>query len=210
MNHSLKISIATLTITSVAVACGAKTLYNTDTAAAGSVELTAADSQSKLVDLGSDVGDVAQELTADCNGNLYDPNQEICCNGVISRRTSGTNDEACCGKFSYSPRSFLCCNGAVATKQFGDACCGQHTYDPDSTLCCDGMMISKWPENRACCGQHTYDTNHELCCDGFTLIRGDNNACCGPVPYDANSKLCCGNMVWEKGVSTRCCGNVPC
>lgn len=68
-----------------------------------------------------------------CNGKRFNTRADICCDGVIRSKVSGTY---CCGNKNFNPRSNVCCGGVINDVVIGRFCCGTKNFGRNYQ-CCD-------------------------------------------------------------------------
>lgn len=135
----------------------------------------------------------------------YDPDHEICCNGVHTR---SSEDMECCGGTLINTKKELCCNDNTLQRKEYFRCCGQTTYDVREHLCCNGFPRKNLP-NSACCGDNVYNNKSQVCCFQqlvFDQTKGDS--CCRQSVYNSSTSTCCEGVVQPKhGGEVKCCKN---
>ncbi|KAJ8044364.1 Galaxin [Holothuria leucospilota] len=151
-----------------------------------------------------------------CNGQIYNKEEEICCNG-IELHSKSEGDDTCCGNIPYNSNMSSCCEGEV--KEGIGECCGNDIYIPNKDLCCqtiEGSVVHT-PESHdflsravQCCGTETYRPADQLCCNMVVHTKHSPSLkCCGSSTYDENKQICCQGRVSSRGTATACCGSDP-
>ena len=107
-------------------------------------------------------------VTNDNLHQLYDKNDETCCNGQIIN----TSNQGCCNGNPYDLTTHSCC-GNIYLYQLNSnyQCCNGNLFDPtppNNQICCDGEVISN-PNDptspRGCCNDKPYNKNEFDCCE---------------------------------------------
>ncbi|GAB6022117.1 hypothetical protein CHUAL_006260 [Chamberlinius hualienensis] len=172
---------------------------------------------------------MAIQLPSITGWELYDASSEMCCDGKLFNKSSGSD---CCHGQSYNSSEQLCCQEGhqhrlvpfpaldVRVKDVKNTellnCCGERVMDSRTHLCCNGNITSKVFKNSGCCGPKVFDLDRFICCgNGFLFRRSANMAtkgrisqCCGNQGYDPKKFLCCDGKLHRSWSSTTaaCCG----
>lgn len=127
-----------------------------------------------------------------CNGVLYDPETQYCCDGTVV-------EGECCAS-GGCPEGFECCNGGCCAEGLcsNDGCC--------AFLACGGVC-SQGPEF-GCCNGDLYELDFAICCNN-TIAPKAGKVCCDNALYDGN---CCVDA--DCGTCSSCvkhhCGPLRC
>ena len=151
-----------------------------------------------------------------CNGQLYDPSINICCNGQQLHQKKYNERTQCCGTaVVYDSSSSICCatNNVVLPKGFSCIPCSNKYYDPLKQICCDNKIVlpRKYLSSSSCCGTIVFDMTYYQCCrpSNVLLPRGFTCASCGGQFYHPKYFICCGNKHLHRKPNSffECCGN---
>ncbi|KAH3828049.1 hypothetical protein DPMN_129998 [Dreissena polymorpha] len=143
-------------------------------------------------------GQAVLNLYKPCGSDYYNPNKEICCNGVP--QPGGPNME-CCDAKSFNREKETCCEKVVnPLRGPNTVCCGSKSMDSKEELCCSGRPVPKaGPQYNTCCGAYTYDPTIEVCCEGFVSKAYGNpdldTGCCADFSYDKRCWACKGGKI---------------
>ncbi|KAL4227154.1 hypothetical protein ACF0H5_015127 [Mactra antiquata] len=102
--------------------------------------------------------EVYTESLTRCNGNIYDPLTETCCDGSIQPSFGGTTE--CCGSISYNSGCYDCAIGTIVPR-----------YDPDTQMCCGDTYGNMDYERSCCCDSTIINADEEICCYGIARAR---------------------------------------
>ncbi|XP_053373782.1 uncharacterized protein LOC123531875 isoform X2 [Mercenaria mercenaria] len=134
----------------------------------------------------------------------YNPESQICCNGVISNRDK--HNKSCCHGEVIDNTAFLCCNDVKYERNESNGCCGTFEYDKRTKGCCGGMLHNI-SEKQTCCHENTELTLPGKCCNAMS-IDGSCMSCVNDtlaeITLDASTDLCCRGMGKKR---SRVCSN---
>ncbi|XP_077980131.1 uncharacterized protein LOC144435409 [Glandiceps talaboti] len=147
-------------------------------------------------------------------GNCYNPEKEMCCDGIIYDIQLIPNAK-CCGDRAYNPIDESCCvDRNLHGRRAGRV--QSYLYNPASEVCCidtKGNVTIHYVETTdgkdfQCCDGVVYDTEDSLCCDKLVHKVTKSNQCCGRHAIDVKSHICCDGRVYRlRNGGTDCCGN---
>ncbi|KAJ8369001.1 hypothetical protein SKAU_G00090290 [Synaphobranchus kaupii] len=136
---------------------------------------------------------------------------QTCCEGQLTP-TPGIFEGRCCGSVGYDPRNQICCGGKVSrTAPDESQCCGENSYSVlnPHTRCCAGVLHEGHSlEEALCVGTQIHFPQLETRCQSI-LYPDPGLHCCGYQPYDLEKHICCAGHRWGRGEDKRgmvCCG----
>lgn len=168
------------------------------------------------IDLIYFLGALLAMLTLQVNGEFYNYTTNICCNGIITKRSSdsmgccgnGTYDyvqQVCCGSAAYNNTlGFVCCGNRYIQSKGNQICCGNNLVDVSgySYSCC-GNTVFNYTDSLSCCVDKTFNTTTQVCCYDSGAVLDKPPAACPETSYYS----CCGKKLLAPGQT--CCNGVP-
>lgn len=147
------------------------------------------------------------DRTGCCDGEAYDRDEHICCDGRLSGRDFGRNTR-CCGASVYNSQIQLCCNGNIETSGLYVSCCGSATYNYSSSVCCSDVVQDRTYGLAILDGTAAYNYRTHACCDGVVALKefGYASLCCGRSVIDSRNQYCCDGRPYNLG--RMCCAGV--
>ncbi|KAI0242954.1 hypothetical protein LSAT2_009876 [Lamellibrachia satsuma] len=115
-----------------------------------------------------------------CGNKTYDTRRQLCCDGVVRRRSSVTAT-SCCGTVSYTLSTRTCCGTKLYPKtySFSMACCGNEMFSHGKSICCHGVL-HRYTADTRCCYRKAYNVRQFICCKGtLHRKRTQRESCCG-------------------------------
>lgn len=85
-----------------------------------------------------------------CGG--YDPNNDICCAGILTNCYPNCNSFKCFFSVAYDSTQQICCGEMISNCFFDcniEKCCLSVPYDPTQYICCDYELTYCYPN----CGE---------------------------------------------------------
>ncbi|XP_046843097.1 galaxin-2-like [Xenia sp. Carnegie-2017] len=76
-----------------------------------------------------------------CVDKLYSEDHQLCCDGNILPKVSGSVRNSCCGPVAYDNQHFVCCAKTLNHIRDGMFCCGKKNYNNLHQKCEQGMII---------------------------------------------------------------------
>ena len=150
------------------------------------------------------------QIVDKCNGNEYNPPEEVCNTGVVGKM---------CGSTWYNLQTHFCFGGITPTPLCGgeeytgsqfcrsgkvyDKCGSIGEYDPSKFYCHNGSLSSCGnlplnPDTQFCSGNTVYDK-----CGGTVTFAPETEACCGSGKYTIATQFCYNNSKVVEYCGTR-------
>ncbi|XP_045076864.1 uncharacterized protein LOC121568446 [Coregonus clupeaformis] len=112
-------------------------------------------------------------------------------------------DKHCCGEETYDPQNEICCNGLKHSRRGNMSCCGGKAYDPSGgkVKCCAGTLYNlQVSEESHCCGSVLMEAGStQTCCSapGLDLLYPTQPGftCCGHRYPNSSLWSCCAGVL---------------